>query len=69
MPGPFMIDRVSILKNSNTFGVDVDSVDILHYNINKYFNEIEIGRNISSMYANTGLVLGSGVLNGNFISI
>jgi len=69
MPSPFMIDRVSLLKNSNTFGVDVDSVDILHYNLNKYFKEVEIGRGISSMYANLGLLFGTGALSVNLICV
>jgi hypothetical protein len=56
MPSPFMIDRVSLLKNSNTFGLDVDSIDVLYYNLNKYYKEVEIGRNISNLFSNLGIL-------------
>jgi len=65
MPSPFMIDRISLLKNSNTFGIDVDSVDILHYNLNKYYKEIELGRSHSNIFANLGMIFGSGILETN----
>ena len=69
MPSPFIIDRISLLRNSNTFGIDVDSIDVLHYNLNKYFKEVEVGRNLSNVYANLGLQFGSGVLANNLSCI
>jgi len=69
MPSPFMIDRVSLLKNSNTFGLDVDSVDLLHYNLNKYYKEIEIGRSNSNIFANLGMLYGSSGMTSNLLCI
>ena len=39
MPSPLMIEKVSLLKNSNALGLDVDSWDVLLTNLNKYYNE------------------------------
>ena len=64
-----MIDRVSLLKNSNTFGLEVDSVDILHYNLNKYYKEIEVGRSNSNIFANLGMLYGSSAMASNLICV
>ena len=39
MPSPLMIEKVSLLKNSNSLGLDVDSFDVFSFNLNKYYNE------------------------------
>jgi len=39
MPGPLLISRVSLLKNSNTLGTDIYDYDIMMYNLHKITNE------------------------------
>jgi hypothetical protein len=39
-PGPLQISKVSILKNSNAMGIDVDSNDIFYFNMYKYYQNL-----------------------------
>jgi hypothetical protein len=39
MPGPLLISRVSLLKNSNTLGTDIYDYDIMMFNLHKITNE------------------------------
>jgi len=69
MPAPFMVDRVSLLRNSNTFGLDVDGSDILLFNLNKYYKDVGIGKSLSNIFANLGILLGSSGMANNLISV
>ena len=58
MPLPLMIDKVSILKDSATFGNDTLDYDIFFYNLNKISNEY-INNNVGDLgltYSNSQLI-------------
>ena len=50
LPLPFMIDKVSLMKNSNSIGNDVDGSDVFLFNVNKYYennDENELFQNLN----------------------
>ena len=56
LPVSYMLDKVSLLKNSNAIGNDVDGNDIFLYNVNKYYNnndKYELYQNIGMEFNST----------------
>lgn len=39
MPSALQIEKISLLKNSNSLGLDTDSWEVFLFNLNKYYNE------------------------------
>ena len=63
LPLPLIIDRVTVLKNSNSLANDTYDWDILLFNLNKYFNDL----NNDDTYNQIGVGFGSkGVTIGGF---
>ena len=59
MPIPLILDRISLLKNSNTVGNDIHDYDILLYNLNKYFNILMNGDTVNQLGVNYSQNIGS----------
>ena len=72
IPYPLIIDRISVLKNSNALGNDTYDWDILLYNLNKYYNDLlnyditnQLGVGTNSLEVNGKLFFGSVITNGS----
>jgi hypothetical protein len=60
MASPLIIEKVSLLKNSNALGLDIDSWDIFLFNMQKYYKDLnkdDVESNLSMKQSAQGYLL------------